>query len=240
MCTPLARFLQGLILVLAVAILFPAPASASSITIVGGREESIDIPCFPCRGQLGGIPVGTLGYSALDCPLTQRPALAMGLVLSEPTPVRFTFMGLDSWSYNQFFVDQNNDGDPFNDPPVFDIPRPAAEPVPVRAPVTLWLPAGVMHFGFRTAADMGGPTTKGFDIDTFSIFASCLPTPTDPNPRTCTQGYIGFADGVVFTANDDHQDLGVQFEAVPEPATLVLTAIGLFGVAAMVRRRRVC
>jgi len=231
-----ARFLQTLFVVVTVAIFIPAPAAASSFRIVGGWEENIDIPCFPCRGG-DGIPVGTQGYSALDWERTHS-ILLLSLFLNEGSLVRFTFLGTDSWSYNQFFVDLNDDRNPFNDPPVFDIPRPETELFPVRAPVTVWLPAGIMHFGFRTAVDLGDFPTRGFDADTFSIFLSCQPTFTDLNPKVCSQGYIGFADGVVFNSNDDHQDLGVQFEAVPEPASLVLTASGLLGLAAILRRRR--
>jgi hypothetical protein len=213
-------------------------ATASSITILGGRPEVIDLPCDVCRGGLG-IPVGTMGYSALNNPVTS-PALVMSLLLDEASFIRFTSIGLDSWSYNQFFVDQDNDGDPFNDAPVFSFPRPGDDPLAVRNPVVLWLPAGIIHYGYRTAVDLGDFRTPGFNVDTFGPFVSCQPTLTDPNPRTCTQGILGFADGVVMTANDDHQDLGVQFAVapVPEPATLTLTAMGLLGIAAVARRRR--
>lgn len=211
------------------------PAAASSITIVGGRPEVIDLPCDVCRGGLG-IPVGTMGYSAQDNPVT-GPPVVMSLLLDAASFVRFTSLGLDSWSYNQFFVDRDNDGDPFNDAPVFSFPRPADDPLAVRDSVVLWLPAGTIYYGYRTAADLGDFRTRGFNADTFGAFVSCQPTLTDPNPRTCTRGILGFADGVVFSANDDHQDLGVEFEAVPEPATLMLTAIGLLGIAALVRRR---
>lgn len=231
------RLLFILLLLLLFGALAPSVASASSITIVGGREEQIDLACLPCRGGFG-LPVGTLGYSALDCPATQRAPMTMWLVLDEPSVVRFTFIGLDSWSYNEFYVDRNDDGDPFGDAPVFSIGRPADDPWPTRAPVEVLLPAGVMRFGFKTAVDLGDYRTTGFDIDTFNIFASCEPTVTDPNPRTCTRGSLGFADGALFTTNDDHQDLGVQIELVPEPATLILTAIGLFTTAALARRRR--
>ena len=104
--------------------LFTTPAAASSITIVGGHPEQIDLACLPCRGGIG-LTVGTQGYSAQDCPLAQRAVLPMSLVLDAPSLVRLTFIGLDSWSYNQFHVDQDGDGDPFNDPAAFDLPRPA-------------------------------------------------------------------------------------------------------------------
>lgn len=216
-----------------------APAAASTISIVGGIEEVIDLPCVPCRpAGFAGIPLGTSGYAAQSCPLDQLPLIPMSLVLDRAALVRFTSLGLDTMYHNQFYVDQNGDGDPFNDPVVFDFPTWTNEHVPLRAPVVLALPAGTIYFGYRYNVDVGIFEVTGYPSTTFNVFASCLPQAGVTNPRTCTEGYLGLADGDVLWANDDHQDLGLRFQVVPEPTSLVLTAIGLIGVIGLVRRRR--
>jgi len=231
--------LRVLVLVSILVVGVTAPVAASSITIVGGFEEQIDLACIPCRpATLAGIPVGTLGYTAQDCPAGSGGVTAMSLVLDQASLVRFRFIGLDTDWHNQFYVDQDGDNDPFNDPIVFDLPTRTDEPNPQRAPFEVYLPSGMIHFGYRYNVDKGDFRVISYPSMTFNIFASCMPAANDPNPRTCTQGYIAFADGAVQYANDDHQDLGLQFEVVPEPGSFALTGIGLLVLAALVRRRR--
>ena len=148
-------------------------------------------------------------------------------------------MGLDTDFHNAFYVDQDGDTDPFDDPVVFDLPRARDEAWPVPPSAVFALPAGIVHFGYRYNIDVNNVPVNGSPSLAFNVFAACLPQPSGTNPRTCTQGYLGFADGQIFIANDDHQDLGVMFEVqpVPEPMSLVLTSLGLIAIARVARRR---
>jgi PEP-CTERM motif-containing protein len=195
-----------------------AAVPAHAVTINGGVAETggITTPCNPCVGGTG-IPVGTQGYVA------QNPGGGvsnMTLVQDVSRTLIFHYLGSDAVFHNQFFIGNTL---------VFDNQR-ANNP-----DLAFGINAGAIDFHF--ISDIGGnnDTISGNPSTTFNIFEACLPNAG--SPRTCNEGYIGLADGRIFNANDDHQDLGVQFRT-PEPGTLSLLGAGLLGLGLVTLRRR--
>ena len=195
-----------------------AAVPAGAVTITGGVAENggITTQCSPCVGGTG-IPVGTQGYVALNPGGTESD---MRLVQDVSRTLIFHYLGSDAVFHNQFYIGNTL---------VFDNKR-ADNP-----DVGFGIVAGAIDFHF--ISDIGGnnDTISGNPSTLFNIFEACLPNAG--SPRTCNEGYIGLADGRVLSANDDHQDLGVQFRT-PEPASLILLGAGLFGLGLVSLRRR--
>lgn len=217
-----------------IGIVAAVPAGAVVFTISGGVPETggITTPCGPpCVQPPGqpGIPVGTQGY------VGQNPGGPSSQLDLSATPgtIIFHYLGSDAQFHNQFFVDLNHNGVFAANELVFDNQR-ANNP-----DVGFSHLGGDIPFEF-VSTNLAGVTSTFLNSGppTFNIFDACLPqTGGDPNPRTCSFGDIGFADGNLPLANDDHQDLGVQFRT-PEPGTLSLLGAGLLGLGLVTFRRR--
>jgi len=214
-----------------VGLVVAAPAAAVVFTISGGVAETggITTPCSPCvPAGSTGIPVGTQGYVAQNA--TGGAAVPMSLNAT-PGTIIFHYLGSDAALRNQFLLDLDRNGS--FETLVFDNQRAANPDFVFSNTVNGAIP-------FEYVFGVGGTNTPvpGNPSTTFGIFEACLPQSAgDPNPRTCSQGYIGLADGTIFNANDDHQDLGVSFRT-PEPGSLILLGAGLFGLGLVSLRRR--
>lgn len=213
-----------------VGIVAAVPAGAVTFTINGGVPEAggITTPCSPCTPPgATGIPVGTQGYVALNPGQAPTP-----MTLNATTgTIIFRYLGSDAALHNQFLVDFNRNGFDAGDL-VFDnrVTAFGAERVfsnNLSGPIP-----------FEYIFDVGGSNTpvSGNPSTTFGVFLACVPNAGNPR-GPCSEGYIGLADGTVFNANDDHQDLGVQFRT-PEPGTLSLLGAGLLGLGLVTFRRR--
>ena len=218
-----------------VGVMAAVPAGAVVFTINGGVVETggITTPCGPpCVQPPGqpGIPVGTQGYVAQNnvggVPNPVPPA-SMSL-LATPGTIVFHYLGSDAQFHNQFRLDTDRNGS--FETLVFDNQSPNNPDFNFSNTVNGALP-------FEYISDIGGNNDPlpGNPSNSFNIFLACVPNAG--NPRTCSQGFIGLADGRVFNANDDHQDLGVSFRT-PEPGSLILLGAGLFGLGLGSLRRR--
>ena len=208
-----------------VGMMAPAPAGAVVFTIDGGVAETggITTPCSPCVGGTG-IPTGTQGYTA------QNPggaATPMNL-LATPGTIIFHYLGSDAVFHNQFLLDIDRNGS--FETLVFDNKRASNPDFSFSNSVN-----GALPFAYRSDVDANNDLLPGNPSNTFNIFEACVPNAG--SPRSCSQGYIGLADGRVFNANDDHQDLGVSFRT-PEPTSLALLGAGLLGLGLVTFRRR--
>ena len=101
---------------------------------------------------------------------------------------------------------------------------------------TILLPAGAIPFGFTFGVSHSSVLTDGQVNNAVGAYLAEMGISTTASAGPGYVAYLGLSDSP-YPADHDFQDLVVRVTAVPEPVSVSMIGLGLFGLAVRARRK---